>query len=104
LVGSVLLVISLINHRHWMHSLKSTLVRTWFLAGPGAILTIVGFVELGSNVWRATPFGLEIIVASWVVGLGIFLAGSRFVKEHYPDTSQEAFSGSPHEAYEQSPH
>ena len=93
LVGSVLFVISLINHRHWMKSLRATLVRTLFLAGPGALFTILVLLVLGSSVWRVTPFGLDIIVASWLVGIGIFLAGSRFVKKDEPHANQETFSG-----------
>jgi hypothetical protein len=78
-VGSVLLVVSLLNHRHWMNSLRTTLVSTLLLVGPGALLITLFLFTLGSREWRTTPFGLDIIVATWIIGVGIFLAGSRFI-------------------------
>jgi hypothetical protein len=80
-VGGVLFVVSLLDHGHWMNSWRTTLLRTLLLAGPGAFLMIICFLVIGPSTWRATPYGLDIIVASWLVGIGIFLAGSRFVKE-----------------------
>ncbi len=93
LVGSVLLVVSLVVHRYWMMSMRTTLIRTLLLAGPGALLIIICLLVLGSNEWRVTPFGLDIIVASWLVGIGIFLAGSMLVKKDKPVHKQETFSG-----------
>jgi len=90
-VGSVLLVVSLINHRHWMTSVRTTLVPTLLLAGPGALIILLFLVALGSREWRATPYGLDIMVASWIVGAGIFFAGSRFVTTVTLDGNQETF-------------
>lgn len=94
-VGGVLVMISLINYRHWMRHEKAVWVRTLFLAGPGAFLLIICFLVIGPSSWRASPYGLDIIVASWIVGIGIFLAGSRFVEKVNPDAHRETFSGSP---------
>jgi len=90
-VGSVLLVISLINRRHWMKRGKTTLVPTLLLAGPGALIILLFLVALGSREWRATPYGLDLIVASWIIGTGIFLAGSRFVTKVNLDANHETF-------------
>jgi len=61
------LVISLINRRHWMKRGKTTLVPTLLLAGPGAVIILLFLVALGSREWRATPYGLDLIVASWII-------------------------------------
>ncbi len=81
LVGGILLVVSLLDRRHWMSSWRIALVRTLLLAGPGSLLMIICFFVLGPSAWRATPYGFDVIVASWLMGIGIFLAGSRFVKK-----------------------
>jgi len=93
-IGSILVVISLINHRHWMESVKTMWVRTLLLAGPGALLTILCPIALGPRMWDVSPFGFDLVVASWIVGIGIFFAGSRFVKTVKPDAHQETFSSS----------
>ncbi len=80
LAGSVLLIISLLDHRHWMSNLSTVLARTLLLAGPGALLIILFLSISGSGIWRVSPYGLDIIVASWFVGIGIFIAGSRFIQ------------------------
>ena len=90
-VGSVLLLVSLLNHRHWMNSLRTTVVTTLLLVGPGALLIILFLFALGSREWRATPYGLDLIVASWIIGTGIFLAGSRFVTKVNLDANHETF-------------
>jgi len=93
-VGIVLVVISLLNHEHWMKSMKTMWMRTVLLAGPGAILTILCPVVLGPRMWDVPPYGFDLVAASWVIGIGIFFAGSRFVKTVQPDAHQETLSGS----------
>jgi hypothetical protein len=94
-VGGVLVVVSLLDHRHWMNRWRTTLLQTLLLAGPGAFLLIICFLVIGPSAWRASPYGLDLIVASWLVGMGIFLAGSRLVEKVNPDAHRETFSGSP---------
>ncbi len=88
-VGAVLFVVSLLDYRHWMNSWRTTLLQTLLLAGPGAFLLIICFLVIGPSAWRASPYGLDFIVASWLVGMGIFLAGSRFVPSVTLNTHHE---------------
>jgi hypothetical protein len=88
-VGGVLFVVSLLDYRHWMNSWRTTLLQTLLLAGPGAFLLIICFLVIGPSAWRASPYGLDLIVASWLVGMGIFLAGSRFVPRVSLNTHHE---------------
>ncbi len=87
--GIVLVAASWLNHRHWMESRKTMWMRTVLLAGPGAILIILCPIVLGPRMW-----GLDLVAASWVLGMGIFFAGSRFVTTVQTDTHQETVSGS----------
>jgi hypothetical protein len=88
-VGGVLFVVSLLDHRYWMNSWRTTLLQTLLLAGPGAFLLIICFLVIGQSAWRASPYGLDLSVASWLVGMGIFLAGSRFVPRVSLNTHHE---------------
>lgn len=93
-VGIVLVVISSLNHRHWMKSMRTMWMRSALLAGPGAILIILCPVVLGPRMWDVPPYGLDLVAAGWVIGIGIFCAGSRFVETVQPDSHQGTFSGS----------
>ena len=93
-VGGVLVVISLLNHRHWMKRTRTMWMRTVLLAGPGAILIILCPVVLGPRMWDVPPYGFDLVAAGWVIGIGIFCAGSRFVETVQPDSHQGTFSGS----------
>lgn len=84
LVGSVLLAVSLFARRHWMTSVRTTAVRTILLAGPGSFLLILLLLVLGSGEWRTSPFGLDLLVASWITGAGIFFAGSKWLTNDIP--------------------
>lgn len=77
--GIVLVVVSLLNHTRWMKRRKTMWMRTVLLAGPGAILTILCPIALGPRMWDVPPYGFDLVAASWVLGIGIFFAGSRFV-------------------------
>ena len=92
--GMLLVAVSLINDRHWMESRKIMWVRTALLAGPGAVLTILISVALGPHLWDVPPYGFDLVAASWVLGIGIFVAGSRFVAPAQPDAHQGTVSGS----------
>jgi len=96
IAGIVLVAVSLLNHRHWMESRKTMWMRTVLLAGPGAILTILCPIALGPRMWDVPPYGFDIVAASWVMGIGIFFAGSRFVTPVQTGTHQETVSGSAH--------
>ncbi len=93
IAGIVLVAVSLLNHRHWMESRKAMWLRTVLLAGPGAILTILCPIALGPRMWDVPPYGFDIVAASWVMGIGIFFAGSRFVTTVQTGTHQETVSG-----------
>ena len=93
-VGVVLVVISLLNQGHWMKRMKTMWMRSALLAGPGTILIIICPVLLGPRMWDVPPYGFDLVAASWVIGIGIFCAGSRFVKTIQPDSHQGIFSGS----------
>lgn len=92
IAGIVLVAVSLLNHRHWMARWKTMWMRTVLLAGPGAILTILCPIALGPRMWDVPPYGFDIVAASWVMGIGIFLAGSRFVITVRTGAHQEAVS------------
>jgi len=92
--GIVLVAVSLINHRHWMESRKTMWMRTALLAGPGAVLSILIPIALGPHLWDVPPYGFDLVAASWVLGIGIFVAGSRFVTAVQPDAHKETVSGS----------
>jgi hypothetical protein len=94
LAGMVLILVSLLNHRHWMERRKAIWMRTVLLAGPGAILTILCPIVLGPRMWDVPPYGFDLVAASWVMGIGIFFAGSRFVPKAPTGTHQETVSGS----------
>ncbi len=89
IVGSVLVVISMISHRYWMESMRTMLVRTLLLAGPGILLTLLWPVAFGPRMWNAPPYGFDLAAFSWIVGIGIFLAGNRFVKKVEPHDAQQ---------------
>lgn len=76
--GMVLVAVSLLNHRHWMEGRRTVWIRTVLLAAPGAILIILCPIALGPRLWDVPPYGFDLITASWIIGIGIFLAGSRF--------------------------
>jgi hypothetical protein len=92
--GIVLVAVSLLNHRHWMESSKIMWVRTALLAGPGVVLSILIPIALGPHLWDAPPYGFDLVAASWVLGIGIFAAGSRFVAPVQPDAHHEPVAGS----------
>ena len=92
--GIVLVAVSLLNHRHWMESSKTMWMRTALLAGPGAVLTILIPIALGPYTWDAPPYGFDLVAASCVLGLGIFVAGSRFVAPVQLNAHQETISES----------
>ncbi len=94
--GIVLGMVSLLNHRHWMVRRKTMWIRTVLLAGPGAILTILCPIALGPRMWDVPPYGFDIVAASWVIGIGIFFAGSRFVTTVQTGATRETFAGSAH--------
>ncbi|HEV2654860.1 MAG TPA: hypothetical protein VGT82_07870, partial [Ktedonobacteraceae bacterium] len=85
---------SLLNHGRWMKRMQTMWMRTVLLAGPGAMLIILCPVVLGPRMWDVPPYGLDLFAAGWVIGIGIFCAGSRFVKTVQPDSYQGTFSGS----------
>ena len=93
-VGVVLVVISLLNQGHWMKRMKTMWMRSALLAGPGTILIILCPVVLGPRMWDVPPYGFDLVAAGWVIGIGIFCAGSRFVETVQPDSHQGTFSGS----------
>jgi hypothetical protein len=93
-VGTVLVVISLLNHGHWMKRMRTMWMRTVLLTGPGTILIILCPVLLGPRMWDVPPYGFDLVAAGWVIGIGIFCAGSRFAKTIQPDSHQGSFSGS----------
>ena len=95
LVGIVLVAISVLHRRQWMTRRASVWRRTILLAGPGAILTILCPVVLGPRMWDVPPYGFDLVAASWVIGIGIVFAGSRFAPPVPSDPHQEALSGSP---------
>jgi hypothetical protein len=92
--GMVLVLVSLLNHRHWMERRKTMWMRTVLLAGPGAILTILCPLALGPRMWDVPPYGFDLVAASWVMGIGIFFAGSRFVPTAQTGTHHETVAGS----------
>lgn len=94
MAGMVLVAVSLLNHRHWMESRKTMWIRTALLAGPGAILIVLCPIALGPRMWDVPPYGFDLVAASWVMGIGIFFAGSRFVTAVHPDAHHETVSGS----------
>lgn len=94
LVGMVLVAISVLNREHWMKGRKTMWMRTVLLAGPGTILSILCPFALGPRMWDVPPYGFDLVAASWVMGIGIFVAGSRFVTPVQPNAHQETLSGS----------
>ncbi len=77
--GMVLIAVSLLNHKYWMENSKTMWMRTILLAGPGVVLSILIPIALGPHLWDVPPYGFDLVAASWVLGIGIFFAGSRFV-------------------------
>ena len=96
--GIVLVGVSLLNYKRWMESSKTMLIRTVLLAGPGTVLSILIPIALGPHLWDVPPYGFDLVAASWVLGIGIFIAGSRFVTHVQPDAHQGTVSGIAHEA------
>lgn len=94
ITGMVLVAASLFNHRYWMKRRKIMWMRTVLLAGPGAILTILCPIALGPRMWDVPPYGFDLVAAAWVMGIGIFFAGSRFVPTAQTGTHQETVSDS----------
>ncbi len=92
--GMLLIAVSLLNSKRWMESSKTTWMRSVLLAGPGTILSILIPIALGPHLWDVPPYGFDLVAASWVLGIGIFVAGSRFVTRLQPDAHQEIVSGS----------
>ena len=96
--GILLIAVSLLNHRHWMERSKTMWVRTALLAGPAAVLSLLIPIALGPHLWDVPPYGFDLVAASLVLGVGIFVAGSRFVTPVQSDAHQETVSGIAHEA------
>jgi hypothetical protein len=94
--GMVLVAVSLLNHKYWVESRNTMWMRTILLAGPGAILTILCPIALGPHLWDVPPYGFDLVAASWVMEIGIFLAGSRFVTTVRTGAHQGTVAGSAH--------
>lgn len=83
IAGSVLVVVSLISRRSWMESTRSLLVRTLLLAAPAVLLTLLWPLAFGPRMWDTPPYGFDLTAFSWIVGIGLFFAGSRFAPISY---------------------
>lgn len=94
LVGIVLIAISVLHRRQWMTKRQAIWKRTVLLAGPGALLSILCPIVLGPRMWDVPPYGFDLVAASWVIGIGIVCAGSRFAPSVSPDPHHKALSGS----------
>lgn len=92
--GILLIAVSLLNYKRWMESSKTVWMRTVLLAGPATVLSMLIPIALGPHLWDVPPYGFDLVAASSVLGIGIFVAGSRFVTHVQPDAHQEAVSGS----------
>lgn len=88
IAGSVLVVVSLISHRYWMESMHSMLVRTLLLAAPAILLTLLWPLAFGPRMWDTPPYGFDLTAFSWIVGIGLFFAGSRFAPKGQPHPAQ----------------
>lgn len=86
--GSVLIIVSLITHGSWMENTRSMLVRTLQLAAPTILLTLLWPMAFGPRMWDTPPYGFDLTAFSWIVGIGLFFAGSRFAPKGQPHPAQ----------------
>lgn len=88
IAGSVLVVVSLISRRCWMKSMRSMSVRTLLLAAAAILLSLLWPLACGPRMWDTPPYGFDLTAFSWIVGIGLFFAGSRFAPKGQPHPAQ----------------
>ena len=76
--GGVLLLLSLLalifsqRGKFW-----TTIKQPLLLGGVGALLIIVLLIVRGADDWRTIPYGADILLISWIVGIAIFVIVRR---------------------------
>jgi hypothetical protein len=75
--AGVLVLLSLVL---WgmVSSLRPLLWRTLLVAGSGAALVSVLLIVRGADDWKDSPYGLDVTLASLVVGVIVLIVGYRF--------------------------
>jgi hypothetical protein len=63
----------------------ATIKQPLLLGGIGALLTIALLVVRGADNWRNIPYGADILLISWVVGIAIFVIGRRAAQANIAD-------------------